>query len=60
MSVCADKSLSIKEIEERSNLENPTGISSQWQKADRSFNTGESNPCVCEEDVNRLHYLLEC
>jgi hypothetical protein len=60
-SVCVPKHFTVEMIEEEVNLQNPTGISSKW-KIDNSpkFSTGENNPCVCERDQNRKHYLMVC
>ena len=60
-SVCAPKRLSVKTVERVVNELEPTNISSKWKiSKDKTFRTGESNPCVCENDPNRLHYLMEC
>lgn len=60
MSVCVAFSMERNEIEKRANRGMPTGISHKWQIADKNFRTGETNPCPCEDDPDRLHYLLEC
>jgi hypothetical protein len=61
MSVCVSKEMKRKEIENRANSENPTGISSGWHISDdKTFASGESMPCVCENDNTRKHYLLTC
>lgn len=40
-SVCADKSLTRKEIENHVNLVNPTGVQSSWKiSKDKKFHTG--------------------
>lgn len=59
-SVCADKSLSKKEVEDLVNQENPTGISSQWTVDKDAFADGGANPGQCEDDPKRLHYLMVC
>lgn len=61
-SVCATNDLSIKEITEEVNRISPTGISSKWALADDEFFDGQekTNPCVCELDDNRKHYLFHC
>ncbi len=60
-SVCVDDTLTTEEIESIMNAENPTGISSKWQiSKDKYFHSGETNPCVCENDTNRKHYLMVC
>jgi len=58
-SICT--SLSLKETEERLNIELPTGIKSQWKKAEEDFHTGQSNPCPCERyPETHKHYLFVC
>lgn len=59
-SVCAEKSKDIKSITKELNAINPTGISSKWQLSKSNFQTGETNPCECNSDSERLHYLFEC
>lgn len=59
LSVCTN--LSIPEMEERANIEAPTGISYGWKLSEsKTFATGQTNPCVCEKDPTRKHYLLHC
>ena len=61
MSVCVPKKMTKKEIEKRANSAFPTGISSQWHISNnKTFRSGESMPCVCENDKNCLHWLLNC
>ena len=39
----------------------PSGTEYGWQvSADETFRTGEPNPCPCNSDPGRLHYLLDC
>lgn len=60
-SVCVDASLNRDEIEREVNLLEPTAISSRWVVSDApNFANGPPNPCVCEQDTTRLHYLMEC
>ena len=60
-SVCTDLK-SREEIEHLVNLENPTGIESQWRiSSDTHFKTGEPNPMPCEDNpFTHKHYLLNC
>lgn len=47
------------EIEAMVNMLNPAkGLT--WAIVDEDFRTGESNPCECDEDPGRMHYLLAC
>ena len=60
-SVCAPADMPVAEVESHVNDELPTGIDSPWRKDDSpTFRGGEPNPCVCEHDSSRLHYLLSC
>ena len=59
-SVCADAKLTKQEVEAETNLENPTGIGSQWRVSKDQFNDGGKNPKPCEEDKSRKHYLMVC
>lgn len=57
LSVCADKTLSIKEITDEVNSENSTEA---WKFSDDpKFAQGKTNPCECEKDPNRNHYLFD-
>jgi hypothetical protein len=60
MSVCAPKTMTKEEIEKQANLEHPTGISHGWSITEENFASGESNPCPCNTNYDRLHYLLTC
>lgn len=58
-SVCVDRGLSRAEIERAVNEQEPTGIG-PWTISDApTFANGPTNPCVCELDPGRLHYLME-
>ncbi len=60
-SVCVPKGMERSVIEKQVNAINPTGIKYKWKIAkDSHFKTGQSMPCQCEQDPDRLHYLLEC
>lgn len=60
-SVCAPKDMPIETVEMQVNADHPTGIDSRWQldEADH-FASGETNPCPCEQDRERQHWLLSC
>ena len=37
------------------------GHTPQWGVSDdANFRTGQTNPCPCEDDPSRKHWLLEC
>ncbi len=60
-SVCVPKDMSREDIEQQVNMQNPTGIDSQWKiSKDETFKSGEKNPCECGTAEGRLHYLLNC
>ena len=60
-SVCAPKRMPIEEVEAHVNADHPTGISSSWRLDDaESFRNGSPNPCPCEQDSGRVHWLLSC
>lgn len=60
-SVCVPKETPKEIVEQWANEYQPTGISSDWKiSEDKTFKTGELNPCVCEHDSSRVHYLLTC
>jgi len=61
MSVCTSLT-DPKEIEERANKENPTGISSKWKiSKDKKFVDGIPHPCPCDQNPKtHKHYLLNC
>lgn len=60
-SVCVPKDMGTNMIEKLVNMENPTGIESNWELSeDKTFKSGHSHPCECIDDKNRLHYLLHC
>lgn len=59
-SVCT--SLSIADATNMLNMTHPTGIQSRWAKSkDKTFRTGESNPCKCEKHPKtHRHILFNC
>jgi hypothetical protein len=59
-SVCAPKDTPIEEIERVVSGQHPTGLDHGWQKSKDSFRTGDPNPCPCNDDPERLHWLLNC
>jgi len=59
-SACVPKNWDRARVEIVVNIEHPTGISSKWAISDENFLSGESNPCPCEEDSSRQHWLLNC
>jgi len=61
LSVCAPRGMPRKRVEAAVNVEHPTGIKHQWKVTKENFETGESNPCPCNDEPKyRLHYLMNC
>ncbi len=60
LSLCTDIE-DQKEIEDRANLEHPTGITSKWKISKDNFVGDLPNPSSCDRGIEgRKHYLLEC
>ena len=59
-SVCARKGMTHKQIEEKVNEQNPTGIKSRWKISKEKFADGSSNPNQCSDHEDRRHYLMVC
>lgn len=59
-SVCVPGDWTRKRVVAETNLNNPTGLDSRWRIARTKFTTGENNPCTCNMDGTRKHYLLHC
>lgn len=59
-SVCADVAVSIEAITEAVNRDNPSGTKNGWSLAKRDFALGDKNPCACNEQKGKLHYLFSC
>lgn len=69
-SVCAPADMDLTEVERLTNIELPTGIESNWQfdkdsthfakPRDANGQPTHTNPCVCETDSSRKHYLMVC
>lgn len=60
-SVCAPKDMPPHEVEAGANIAHPTGLDHGWRVAGVStFKGGEPNPCECNSDKSRLHYLMVC
>jgi len=60
LSACAPKDMPAEDVVANVNLLHLTGISSRWKIHEGGFKTGHNNPCVCEQDASRLHYLFVC
>lgn len=61
ISVCAPVGLPIEAVCDEANRQHPTGISSRWGRSERhAFVGGEPNPCPCQDDARRQHWLLAC
>lgn len=61
VSACAAKDEPRDEVLATANRTHPTGLEHGWGfSEDATFSGGEPNPCPCEMDPDRLHYLLVC
>lgn len=60
ISACAPKDTPVEDVERVADREHPTGLDHGWRKADTPFKGGEPNPCECNTDPERLHWLLNC
>jgi hypothetical protein len=58
-SVCTDIE-DLGELTARLNEVQPAGTQGGWRKAHKPFKGGLPNPCPCDEDPSRRHYLFEC
>ena len=60
-SVCVPKGMPRDEVEDCVNIVNPTGTNGRWAiSEDETFSAGDPNPCQCNDDTERLHYLMNC
>lgn len=59
-SACAPAELTAEQVSDAVNASHPTGIASRWQHAAEPFVSGQPNPCACEQDADRRHWLLQC
>jgi hypothetical protein len=61
MSVCAPGVLNAEQVATAISKHHPTGLDHGWSVAeDTHFASGETNPCQCQEDADRKHWLLDC
>lgn len=62
LSACAPKEMPVGDVQDAVNESCPTGIDSSWvfAKDEPTFATGQSNPCPCNWDDARVHYLFVC
>jgi hypothetical protein len=60
-SVCAPKAMPVNEVVAEANRRAPTGLDHEWiLSREEQFSGGQSNPCLCDHDPERTHYLLDC
>jgi len=61
MQVCAVKDATHEEILEVANRENPAGTSGGWMEvADENHIPENIRPVKCDDDPDRIHYILIC
>ena len=57
-SLCVEKDCTPEEINQFWQV---SGTERGWQiSSNPTFATGQTNPCVCEDDPERMHYLQDC
>ena len=59
-SACAPLDMQAADVELAVNHQHPTGIASRWSVTDDTFKGGQPNPCACDTDSTRRHWLLTC
>ena len=60
-SVCAPAFAEGEDVAAAVQQRQPAGTDMGWQVSrDATFAEGEPNPCGCEEDAERKHWLLDC
>ncbi len=60
-SACAPADYTREQVEDGANLAHPTGLDHGWKISDDpTFKDGEPNPCTCNDDPFRKHWLLSC
>jgi len=60
MQVCAAKDATDEEMLEVANAENPSGTTGGWSKVLRDKQNPDAAPCVCGNDPERMHFILQC
>jgi hypothetical protein len=58
-SACATTDVPREEVERAVQRSHPSGVA-PWKVADELFRTGEPNPCPCNSDEGKQHWLLVC
>lgn len=60
-SACAPTDLSREDVERVVSLDHPTGLAHGWKISDDpTFRSGHPNPCPCDQNPDRQHWLLNC
>lgn len=60
-SVCVPEGWDRARVEREVNLANPSGTENGWFVAkDPTFKGGQPNPCECDDDPKRRHWLMDC
>lgn len=62
MQVCAHKDATDEEILTLANRLNPSGTSNGWTAIVRELSEfwGDKRPVKCQDDPERIHYMLSC
>ena len=60
-SICGPKDATDDEILIAADELHPTGLDWGWKLSDNpTFSGGQPNPCECDADPDRRHWLLDC
>jgi hypothetical protein len=60
-SVCAPIEMSKEEIATAVNMQEPAGTENGWKIDEHpEFHNGQPNPCECNLDPGKLHWLMVC
>ena len=61
VSICGPKGAADEQVERAANRLHPTGLEHGWKLSkDPTFSGGQPNPCECDQDPDRRHWLLDC
>jgi len=61
LTACAPKEMTGPEVEADIRRQAIAGTSAGWRLSDdRTFSGGQPNPCECDQDGSRKHWLFAC
>lgn len=60
-SVCAPAEMAADEVEAEVRRDHDSGTDGGWRRSiDETFKGGQPNPCQCDQDPGRKHWLFVC